>query len=119
MWVGLSPRGVDPLRRAALPQGPSISLSEPRAVPRGVTAKEGGTAEGGHCQGAGPWSMRRHGDQIDAVAVARAVGQVMPQVRAVDAHTLAVGQHAHVVPVDLLGVGVGFRVGAGPRVTLG
>merc|ERR1719324_94975 len=25
----------------------------------------------------------------------------MPQVRAVDAHTLAVGQHAHVVPVDL------------------
>ena len=61
----------------------------------------------------------RHGDQIDAVAVARAVGQVMPQVRAVDAHTLAVGQHAHVVPVDLLGVGVGFRVGDGPRVTLG
>ena len=74
---------------------------------------------GGHCQGAGPWSMRRHGDQVDAVAVARAVGQVMPQVRAVDAHTLAVGQHAHVVPVDLLGVGVGFRVGAWPRVTLG
>ena len=74
--------------------------------------------------------MRRHGDQIDAVAVAGAVGQVTPQVlRAVDAHTLAVGQHAHVVPVDLLGLGLeagagvhlrvhvelGLRVG--PRVT--
>ena len=73
----------------------------------------GGSAKGGQCQGAGPSSMRRHGDQIDAVAVAGAVGQVMPQVRAIDAHTLAVGQHAHIVPVDLLGVGAGLGLGLG------
>mmetsp|Transcript_20478 Transcript_20478/g.48552 ORF Transcript_20478/g.48552 Transcript_20478/m.48552 type:complete len:211 (+) Transcript_20478:129-761(+) len=40
-------------------------------------------------------------DQIDAVTVAGAVGQVVPQVCAVNAHTLAIGQHTHIVPVDL------------------
>ena len=37
----------------------------------------------------------------------------MPQERAIDAHTLAVGQHAHIVPVDLLGVGAGLGLGLG------
>ena len=46
-------------------------------------------------------------------AVAGAVGQVMPQVRAVDTHTLAVGQHAHIVPVDLFGLEVGLGFGFG------
>ena len=43
----------------------------------------------------------RDRDEVDAVAVARAVGQVVPEMRAVGADALAVGQHAHVLPVDL------------------
>ena len=45
-------------------------------------------------------------------AVAGAVGQVVPQVRAVNAHTLAIGQHTHIVPVDLFGFGLGDGLGS-------
>eukprot|EP00636_Phaeomonas_parva_P006647 CAMPEP_0118853576 /NCGR_PEP_ID=MMETSP1163-20130328/2108_1 /TAXON_ID=124430 /ORGANISM="Phaeomonas parva, Strain CCMP2877" /LENGTH=243 /DNA_ID=CAMNT_0006786147 /DNA_START=61 /DNA_END=792 /DNA_ORIENTATION=- len=43
-----------------------------------------------------------HGHQVDAVAVAVAVGDVVPQVRAVHADGLAVRQAAHVLPDHLL-----------------
>eukprot|EP00619_Florenciella_sp_RCC1007_P011265 CAMPEP_0205908434 /NCGR_PEP_ID=MMETSP1325-20131115/3214_1 /ASSEMBLY_ACC=CAM_ASM_000708 /TAXON_ID=236786 /ORGANISM="Florenciella sp., Strain RCC1007" /LENGTH=104 /DNA_ID=CAMNT_0053274635 /DNA_START=252 /DNA_END=564 /DNA_ORIENTATION=- len=43
-----------------------------------------------------------HRDQVDAVAVALAVGQVVTKVGAVQAHRLAVGEHPHVIPDRLL-----------------
>jgi len=39
-------------------------------------------------------------DQIDAISVAFAVRQIMPEVRTVDADAFAIWQHAHEVPVD-------------------
>mmetsp|Transcript_2357 Transcript_2357/g.6239 ORF Transcript_2357/g.6239 Transcript_2357/m.6239 type:complete len:200 (-) Transcript_2357:345-944(-) len=70
------------------------------------------------CASAGGASLLRRvagdGDEVDAVAVARAVGQIVAQVRAVDADALAIWQHAHVVPVDLgvaeRGPAVGLRL---------
>eukprot|EP00966_Prymnesium_polylepis_P292185 6747486-Prymnesium_polylepis.1 len=37
--------------------------------------------------------LASHGDEVDAVAVARAVGQIVAQVRAVDADALATAEH--------------------------
>jgi len=57
------------------------------------------------CASAGGASLLRRvagdGDEVDAVAVAAAVGQVVPQVGAVDAHALAVGKAANKVPIHL------------------
>ena len=44
----------------------------------------------------------RDRDEVDAVPVTFGVGQVVPQVRPVDRDRLAVAQHAHVRPDDLL-----------------
>ena len=47
----LPPGGRSAETGHALPRGPSTSLSEPRAVPRGVTAKEGALPRGGTAKG--------------------------------------------------------------------
>jgi len=46
--------------------------------------------------------ITRHGDEVDAVAVAFGVGQVVAEVRAVQRHALPVGEAPHGVPVHLL-----------------
>merc|ERR1711939_678933 len=45
--------------------------------------------------------LARDTHEVDAVAVAGAVGQVVAEVGAIDADALAIWQHAHVLPVDL------------------
>jgi len=42
----------------------------------------------------------------------------MAQVRAVDTHTLAVGQNTHIVPVDLFGFGLGLGFGFDPALVV-
>ncbi len=46
--------------------------------------------------------ISRDGHEVDAVAVALLVGDVVAQVRAVNAHGLSILEHAHVLPVHLL-----------------
>merc|ERR1712070_403560 len=50
-----------------------------------------------------PDLLRPAGDahEVDAVSVSCTVGQVVAQVRAVDRDALAIGENAHVVPIDL------------------
>ena len=64
----------------------------------------------------------RDGDEVDAVAVASTIREVVAEVSAVHAHGLAVGKTSHQIPVDLLvperrpPVGHGFfdELGKGP-----
>ena len=45
--------------------------------------------------------MAGYRHQVDAVPVATAIRQIVAKVRAIDGDAFAIGQHAHVFPVDL------------------